>query len=100
MIRNIIAMGFILISSILSAQKPIEIKLWPDGAPNSNGMTEQKENGPLYVKEPVLYVYPAQNPNGLAIVACPGGGYYNLATSHEDMIWQAGSTVRVLHTRY
>lgn len=83
MIRNIIAMGFILISSILSAQKPIEIKLWPDGAPNSNGMTEQKENGPLYVKEPVLYVYPAQNPNGLAIVACPGGGYYNLATSHE-----------------
>lgn len=76
-------MSFIIISSVLSAQKPIEIKLWPNGAPNDNNLKEQKENGPLYVAEPALYVYPAENPNGMAIIACPGGGYYGLATAHE-----------------
>ena len=76
-------MSFIMLSSILCAQKPIEIKLWPDGTPNDNGIKEQKENGPIYVAEPTLYVYPAENPNGMAIVACPGGGYYHLATAHE-----------------
>lgn len=81
--RNIIIMSFIMLSSLLAAQKPIEIKIWADGTPNDNGIKEQKENGPVYVAEPTLYVYPAQNPNGLAIVACPGGGYYNLATGHE-----------------
>ena len=76
-------MSFIIISSVLCAQKPIEIKLWPDGAPNDNGIKEQKENSPLYVAEPTLYIYPAENPNGMAIVACPGGGYFTLASGHE-----------------
>lgn len=81
--KNILIMSFIIISSVLSAQKPIEIKLWPNGAPNDNNLKEQRENGPLYVAEPTLYVYPAENPNGMAIIACPGGGYYGLATAHE-----------------
>ena len=50
--KNILIMSFIIISSVLSAQKPIEIKLWPNGAPNDNNLKEQKENGPLYVAEP------------------------------------------------
>ena len=81
--KNLLIMSLLMISSILCAQKPIEIKLWPDGVPNDNGLKEQKENGPLYVAEPTLYVYPAANPNGLAIIACPGGGYSHLATVHE-----------------
>ena len=52
--KNILIMSFIIISSVLSAQKPIEIKLWPNGAPNDNNLKEQKENGPLYVAEPTL----------------------------------------------
>lgn len=76
-------MCFVAISSLIIAQKPIEIKLWPEGTPNNNGITKQEKGGPIYVAEPTLYVYPAKNPNGLAIIACPGGGYYNLATSHE-----------------
>lgn len=77
-------MCLLLMSSYLSAQKAIEIKLW-DGekCPNSNNMTEQVEGGPLYVAEPTLTVYPAADANGLAIIACPGGGYYGLATAHE-----------------
>ena len=52
--KNLIIMSFIMISSLICAQKPIEIKLWPEGTPNDNGLKEQKENGPLYVAEPTL----------------------------------------------
>ena len=81
--KKLMLLSLFFVSTLLSAQKPIEIKLWPDGAPNSNGMTQQVENGPTYVAEPTLTVYPAKESNGLAIVACPGGGYAHLALSHE-----------------
>ena len=73
----------IFASTMLSAQNPIEIKLWNGQMPNSNDMTRQIENGPIYISEPTLKVYPAPNSNGMAIVACPGGGYSNLAMGHE-----------------
>lgn len=81
--KKLVLLSLLFVSTLLSAQKPVEIKLWPDGAPNSNGMTQQVENGPVYVAEPTLTVYPASSGNGLAIVACPGGGYAHLAMSHE-----------------
>lgn len=69
---------------LLSAQKPVEIPLWPDGAPNDNGLEgivifDQQELAP----RPTITVYPASRPNGMAIIMCPGGGYYGLATHHE-----------------
>ncbi len=71
----------------LYAQKPIELKIWPNGAPNSNGITEPEEikslSRPKKITEPTLAVYPASNPNGIAIIACPGGGYQHLAMNHE-----------------
>lgn len=81
--KKLLLMGWLLISSHLFAQKGIEIKIWPDGAPNTNEMTQQVKDGPLYVEEPVLTVYPAEKSNGMAIVACPGGGYWTLAMGHE-----------------
>lgn len=81
--KKILFLSILLLSNVLAAQHPVVIKIWPDGAPNSNGMTHQKENGMLYVAEPTLTVYPAKNGNGKAIVACPGGGYFDLATQHE-----------------
>ncbi len=61
----------------LFAQKPIELPVWPGGAPNSNHLPEDKSY------DPILFVYPAQNPNGMAILMCPGGGYTHLAMNHE-----------------
>lgn len=81
--KKILFLSILLLSNVLAAQHPVVIKIWPDGAPNSNGMTHQEENGMLYVAEPTLTVYPAKNGNGKAIVACPGGGYFDLATQHE-----------------
>lgn len=85
--KQILLMSLLVISTTLSAQKPAEFQLWPDGAPNSNGITtpEEKLEGTRVanVSEPTLTVYPAAQPNGLAIVACPGGGYARLAMDHE-----------------
>lgn len=76
-----------LFSAQLSAQQPIEMLLWPDGAPNSNGLAapeEQLEGGRVAgVVNPTITVYRASKPNGMAIVACPGGGYVRLAMNHE-----------------
>lgn len=71
----------------LSAQKKIEFPLWPNGAPNTNGIVEQESetraNRPTNITSPTLTVYIAKNSNGKAIVACPGGGYVHLAMDHE-----------------
>lgn len=85
--KQILLMSLLAISTTLFAQKPIVFKLWPNGAPNSNGITtpeqESEKNRISNVSEPTLTVYPATKPNGLAIIACPGGGYARLAMDHE-----------------
>lgn len=82
--KFLLCMGlFVLSQTWLHAQQPLELKLWPEGMPNDNGMTCQEENGVLYVAEPTRTVYPATEGNGMAIVACPGGGYGKLAMDHE-----------------
>ncbi len=74
---------------MLSAQKSIELPLWPDKAPNSNGLTgtEQNRNNDWIsnVTAPTLTVFPASHPNGMAIIMCPGGGYAGLAMNHEGL---------------
>lgn len=72
---------------MLSAQKTVELPLWPNGVPNSNelsGAEQRQNNGEVSnVTEPTLTVYPAARPNGMAIIMCPGGGYSRLAMNHE-----------------
>lgn len=72
---------------MLSIQKPIELPLWPNGAPNSNGLIGAEEffnnGGVSNVTDPTITVYPAFRPNGMAIIMCPGGGYSALAMNHE-----------------
>lgn len=59
----------LFISSVMSAQDKIEIKLWEkEKCPNTNNMTEQVEGGALYVEEPTLTIYP---PPGQATIAIP-----------------------------
>ena len=75
------------ISLSVTAQQKIELSVWPEGAPNTNGITEdeteKRANRPTNVTTPTLTVYVAKQPNGKAIVACPGGGYVHLAMDHE-----------------
>ncbi len=79
-----LTLAWLMSTMLLFAQKPVEIPLWPDGAPNDNGLEgivifDQQELAP----QPTITVYPASQPNGMAIIMCPGGGYYGLATHHE-----------------
>ena len=73
----------------LTAQEPncITLKLWPDGAPDSNGLSGEERVMPGgrigNISDPELLVFPAQEPNGQAVIMCPGGGYGYVAAQHE-----------------
>lgn len=85
--KKILLLSFLFVTTLLSAQKPFELLLWPDGAPNTNGLTGAQEdlNGGRVanVVNPSITVYRAANPNGMAVIMCPGGGYARLAMNHE-----------------
>lgn len=80
-------MSLLFVTTMLSAQKTVELLLWPNGAPNTNGLTgaqEDLEGGRVAnIVNPSITVYRPANPNGMAIIMCPGGGYGRLAMQHE-----------------
>lgn len=88
----------------------IEISLWQDEKPAyenklpSDAEKEENEDWITLVTTPELYVYPASNPNGTALLMCPGGGYYGVAMSHEgkemaEILNPIGVTLAVLKYR-
>ena len=101
--RKFFMIGALMVSSILSAQNPIQVKLADEKTVDEKPMIKGWINGDEY-SEATLTIYPAKNPNGQAIVACPGGGYAGIAVTHEghDMAaWfnTQGITYAVLHYR-
>ena len=85
--KKILLLSFLFAATMLSAQKPVELPLWPNVAPNNNELTNSGQNHNNEwvsdVTTPTLTVYPASHPNGMAIIMCPGGGYGGLAMKHE-----------------
>ena len=85
--KKILLLSFLFAATMLSAQKPVELPLWPNGAPINNELTNSGQNHNNEwvsdVTTPTLTVYPASHPNGMAIIMCPGGGYGGLAMKHE-----------------
>jgi acetyl esterase/lipase len=83
-----LVLTMLVLSYSLFAQDEI-LKVWPDGAPNHNGMDEPEEileGGRVRnISEAVIYVYlPEKEKNiGVAVVICPGGGYWIEAMDHE-----------------
>ena len=101
--RKLFMIGALLASSFLSAQHPIQVKLAEEKTIDEKPVIKGWINGDEYT-EATLTIYPAKKPNGQAIVACPGGGYAGIATTHEghDMAaWfnTQGITYAVLHYR-
>lgn len=85
--KTILVTALLIMTTSLCAQKPIELPLWPNGAPNSNelkGDEQEMDNGRVSnIKNPDITVYRAEHPNGMAVIMCPGGGYARLAMDHE-----------------
>lgn len=65
----------------------IELNIWPDGTPDSNGLSGAEDlSAPDFianVSNPVLMAYPAKHPNGKAVIMCPGGGLTKVAVGYE-----------------
>jgi len=100
MSRSLSAMALaLLLGALATAQSPVEVLLWPDGAPGALG-TEAKD-------QPKLLVWRAQAEDGATptVVVCPGGGYNHLAMGHEGKqiaAWlnSIGVTAAVLDYRH
>ena len=93
----------LLVSFSLFAQQPIQVKLSEEKIIVEKHIIRGWINGNEYT-EATLTIYPARNPNGQAIIACPGGGYAGIATTHEGHAMAAwfntqGITYAVLHYR-
>ena len=79
----------LFIISYSSMAQDFKLKVWPNGAPDSNGITLPEEifDGKRVrnVTEAEIYVYlPKMGVNkGAAMVICPGGGYGMEAMDHE-----------------
>ncbi len=79
----------ILILSFSGMAQDFKLKVWPNGAPDSNGLTQPEEifegRRVRNVSEAEIYVYlPKMGINtGAAVVICPGGGYGMEAMDHE-----------------
>ena len=89
MIKNVFTMFSLMFASAIFAQQPIEVPVWKNGAPDSNGIevaeSITKEGHALNSKEALMYVYLPQKCDSLtaAVLICPGGGYGRQAMVHE-----------------
>lgn len=87
--KKIVFLLFIIVLGNISFAQDFSIKVWPEGAPNSNGLErpeEQYEGRRVrYVSEAEMYIYLPEGPanTGAAVLICPGGGYWIEAMDHE-----------------
>ncbi|MGN1246003.1 MAG: alpha/beta hydrolase [Muribaculaceae bacterium] len=88
-------------------EKIASYELWPNGAPNSNGIDVPEIDNLLHVlnvTKPQLTVYVPKHPCGVAVLACPGGSYLQVwigTEGHNMAYWynSLGITYAVLKYR-
>ena len=79
--KKLLIFSFMMLSSLFaSAQKPIEMNLWPEGPKTGNG-------DPQDMAKVWVYLPAEKKATGRAVVCCPGGGYTHLAMQHEGHDW-------------
>jgi acetyl esterase/lipase len=77
-----------------AAAAETKLPLWPEGGQGKRvepSKTTLDKIGPkgsapgheTFINDPSITVYPAANPNGAAVIVCPGGGYWFLSTQNE-----------------
>jgi acetyl esterase/lipase len=83
----------VLATLSLHAADPVELKLWPTGAPGKMLPHSQATADFIRTKagkstltdihEPTLTVYRPEKPNGTSVIVAPGGAYIFLSAVHE-----------------
>lgn len=86
--------GMLLLAGVLcttmNAQQTVDIDLWEQGLPNSNGidMTQPFDDARQNFKPSIrVYLPERDRANGRCVVCLPGGGYSHLAMEHEGYLW-------------
>jgi acetyl esterase/lipase len=89
---------FLLTTLALAAQRGEEVKLWPNGAPGSEGITAAEVSKPSVSPKnsalpgnftvthyPSVYLFlpPKEKATGLAMIVAPGGGHSQLVMEKE-----------------
>jgi len=88
--KLILIAAFMFTALIIHAQSVTEMPLYKNGVPNSKP-APNKENSTFKdnvtriakVSVPTLTMYKPENPNGMSVIICPGGGYTILAFDKE-----------------
>jgi acetyl esterase/lipase len=95
----------------MGATQHVVIPLWPDGAAGSERWDQVEEEMMLpsgmpivrNISQPTLTVYPAEKPNGAAVIVAPGGAWHFLAIEHEGRQvaeWLAGRGITAFILKY
>lgn len=109
-LQTLLLVAFLMLSISVSAQqfqqkgpkvKGETILLYPQGVPDAYEMPENRFGD---YSIPKVTIYKAENPNGICVVECPGGGYYMLSDGHEghqmaDWFTEKGYTFCVVSYR-
>ncbi len=81
----------LLPATLLAADAPQTISLWPNGAPGFESRKDIPEQAASYwvknINNPSLTVFlpPKEKANGAAVVICPGGGFRELVFNAEGV---------------
>jgi acetyl esterase/lipase len=89
-------------------KKELKIPLWKNGAPGFENRKDEHEQAQDWwvrnIHNPSINAYFPENPNGMAVLICPGGGHENLVYNSEgkdaaDYFTSIGVTAFVLKYR-
>ena len=78
--KKLFAAALLALCLPVCAQQKLEMNIWPQGAPNSNG--DAADTAKVWV-----YLPKKEEATGRAVIICPGGGYQHLAMAHEGHDW-------------
>lgn len=94
----------------VAASQPVEMRLWADTVPpvdnglSSPGVFSREGIWLSDIGDPSMTVFPAEKPNGTALLMCPGGGYAGVSLVREGsdfapVLNDMGITLAVLSYR-
>lgn len=90
-LNQLLLVTFLLPATLLAADEPQVIHLWPNGAPGFENRRDEPELAKDYwvrnINNPSITIFlpPKEKANGTAVLICPGGGFRELVYNAEGV---------------
>lgn len=91
--RLLTHLSFLTCIAIAQAAEPLELRLWPEGAPGKMAphskatedfiRTRAGKSTITDISDPTITVFRPEKPNGTSVIVAPGGAYIFLSAIHE-----------------